>query len=182
MKETELKIRLYADPALRKNSEKVTHITQVHREILSRMSRLMYQAGGIGLAAPQVGINESLIVVDIGSGLYKLVNPKITRKEGRQGMEEGCLSIPGVCIKVRRARKVFVKAEDENANPVFIEAEGLLACVLQHEIEHLHGKLIIDHASFLERLKIKRKLVQLKKKAEDERLSESKTQYCQLQL
>ncbi len=182
MKETALKIRLFGDPALRKKAGKIKKVTQSHRELLSGMARLMYQAGGIGLAAPQVGSSESCIVVDIGSGLYKLINPKMTLREGSQSMEEGCLSVPGVCVRVKRAKKVLIKALDENGVPVAVEAQDLLACVFQHEIEHLYGKMIVDHASFLDRLKIKRKLEQLKKKAELERLSESKKQYCELRL
>jgi peptide deformylase len=146
------------------------------------MAQLMYADSGIGLAAPQVGINETMIVVDIGSGLYKLINPKVVKKQGSQVLEEGCLSIPGVYIKIKRAKRILVKALDEFAKPLDIEAEDLLACVLQHEIDHLKGKLIVDYASFFERLKIKNKLGGLKKKVKDENLSESETKSCQLQL
>jgi peptide deformylase len=97
-------------------------------------------------------------------------------------MEEGCLSLPGVSIKVRRARRVTVKALDELAKPITIEAEGLLACVLQHEIDHLRGRLIIDYASFFEKIKIRKKLGELKKKAKDEKLPEPETKSCRLQL
>jgi len=162
MKETTLRIRFFGDPVLRKKSTPVKHITLDHRDILSKMAQLMYEAGGIGLAAPQVGINEAMIVADVGSGLYKLINPKIVKKEGSQVMEEGCLSLPGVCIKVKRARKVIVQAQDELAQTLTLEAEGLLACVFQHEIEHLKGKVIVDYASFFQRLKIKKKLEELK--------------------
>jgi len=179
---TGLKIRLFGDTALRKRAKRVAHINQAHRDILSQMAQLMYAGSGIGLAAPQVGVAESMIVVDIGSGLYKLINPKIVKKEGAQALEEGCLSIPGVCIKVKRSRKILVEALDELAKPVSIEAEGLLACVLQHEIDHLKGKLIVDYASFFERLKMARRLEGLKKRAKDGKLSESETKSCKLQL
>lgn len=142
----------------------------------------MYADAGIGLAAPQVGINEDLIVVDIGSGLYKLINPKILKKSGSQVNQEGCLSIPGVCVKVKRANNVLVKAEDESGKEVSIEAEGLFACVLQHEIDHLSGKLVVDYASLFERIKIRKKLESIKKKSQDEKLSEFKNKSCQLQL
>jgi peptide deformylase len=142
----------------------------------------MYADSGIGLAAPQVGLSEAMIIVDIGAGLYKLINPKIVKRSGWQALEEGCLSVPGVCIKVRRARKVVVKALDETGKPQSIEAEDLLACVLQHEIDHLKGKLIVDYASLFKRLRIKRRLGELKKRVEDEKLSESETKSCQLQL
>jgi len=167
------------------------------------MSRIMYADQGIGLAASQIGANETMIVVDIGQGLYKLVNPRIAKRQGKQALEEGCLSLPGVCIKVKRSRKVWVKALDENAKPIEIEAEDLFACVLQHEIDHLSGKLIIDYASFFERLKIKNRLQELsrqtnkseggfpsahqvglagKQKVKNERLSESEAKSCKLQL
>jgi len=92
------------------------------------------------------------------------------------------LSLPGICLNIKRAKKVLVEAQDEFAQPLKIEAEGLLACVFQHEIDHLRGRLIIDHASVFDRIRIKRKLENLKKKAEDEKLPELKTKSCQLQL
>lgn len=178
MEKTALKIKLYPDPALRKKTYLVKEITSEQRDILGKMAQLMYENAGIGLAAPQVGINASMIVVDIGSGLYKLINPRIMKKKGSQTTEEGCLSIPGVCIKVKRAKKILVQAQDEFLGPVTIEAEDLLACVFQHEIDHLRGRLIVDYASFLERLKIRKKLEKLK----NEKLPESETKSCQLQL
>lgn len=183
MKETAgLKIKVFGDYVLRKKARPVKKITSAHRDILSEMSGLMYGAAGIGLAAPQVGISECMIVADIGSGLHKLINPRIVKKEGSQSIEEGCLSVPGVCIKVRRAKAVVAEALDENGKSVAIEANGLLACVLQHEIDHLKGKLIIDYASFVERIKIKRKLNRLKKSSQNERMPEQKTKSCRLQL
>lgn len=165
MKETKLKIKLFGDPVLRKKTKPVTRITPEYRQILSQMASVMYEEGGIGLAAPQVGISEQLIVVDIGEGLYKLINPIIVKKSGAQSISEGCLSVPGVCIKVKRAKHVWIEAKDENGQPLKIEASDLFACVLQHEIDHLKGKLIIDYASFLEKLRIKRKLKALKTSA-----------------
>lgn len=182
MEKTGLKIRLYGDAVLRKKSKNVKHVTEEHRQVLSEMARIMYLHSGIGLAAPQIGINEAMIVVDIGSGLHKLINPKIIKKEGSQCLEEGCLSIPGVCIKVKRARKVIISGCDEFGKVISIEAEDLLACVFQHEIEHLKGRLITDYASFLERIKIKRKLSKLVRSLKDEELSKSKRESCQLQL
>jgi len=162
MPETKLKIKIFGDPVLRKIAKPVGRITDQHRQILSQMANAMYDDSGIGLAAPQVGQSVQLIVVDIGEGLYKLVNPKIVKKQGRQSISEGCLSVPGVCIKVKRAKQVWVQAQDENGHLVEIEAKDLFACVLQHEIDHLKGKLIIDYASFLEKLRIKRKLAVLR--------------------
>jgi len=182
MNETALKIKLFGDPVLRKRTKPVKEVTPVHRDILSGMAQLMYAESGVGLAASQAGVNESMIVVDIGTGLYKLINPKIAEKKGYQATEEGCLSVPGVYIKVKRARKVVIKAQDEDSKPVTIEAEDLLACVFQHEIDHLKGKLIIDYASILEKLKLRNKLKELKKRSEYERVPESETKSCKLQL
>jgi len=182
MNKTALKIRLFGDPVLRKKTKPVKQVTPAHRDILSEMAQLMYAGAGIGLAASQVGVNESMIVVDIGTGLYKLINPKTVEKKDYQVTEEGCLSLPGVCIKVKRAKKVVIRAQDEDSKPITIEAEGLLACALQHEIDHLKGKLIIDYVSLFDKLKIKKKLKELKKRSEDERVPESETKSCKLQL
>jgi len=162
MPETRLEIKVFGDPVLRKKAKTVKKVTSAHRQLLSLMAQSMYEGGGIGLAAPQVGISSKLIVADIGGGLYKLVNPKVVKSAGRQAIPEGCLSVPGVCIKVRRAKEVWVEALDENGEPVKLEAKDLLACVLQHEIDHLKGKLIIDYASLMEKLRIKRRLSVLK--------------------
>lgn len=182
MKGTALKIKLFGEPALRRKARPIKQINETHRDILSEMARLIYEAQGIGLAAPQVGINEAMLVADIGSGLYKLINPKIVKKEGQQIQEEGCLSIPGVCVKVKRAKIVKILAQDEFGKSITLEAEGLLACVFQHEIEHLRGRLIIDHASFFEKLKIRKILAELKRKVGYEGMPESKTKSCKLQL
>lgn len=182
MKETALEIRVFGDAALRKKAKPVKEITQRHKDILSAMSRLMYESSGIGLAAPQVGLDECMMVVDIGAGLYKLINPKIIKKEGTQVLEEGCLSVPGVCIKVKRSKKILIEALDETSMSVSLEAEDLLACVIQHEMDHLKGKLIVDYAAFIDRLKISKKLKELKKKARHEELPEPETKSCSLQL
>ena len=159
MKKTELRIRTLGDPVLRKKSAPVKKITDEHRELLSKMAQLMYEDEGVGLAAPQAGLNLEMIVVDTGKGgLYKLINPKINKRQGSQVNKEGCLSVPGVCIKIKRANKIKLEALDESGKPLNIEAEGLLACVFQHEIDHLRGKLIVDYASFLEKIKITKAL------------------------
>jgi peptide deformylase len=182
MDATELRVRLYGDPALRSRARAVLQVTDEHRRLLSAMARIMYDSVGIGLAAPQVGLREAMIVVDIGSGLYKLINPVVIQKQGTQALEEGCLSVPGVCIKVKRARKIVVSALNEEGKAVTIEAEDLLACVLQHEIDHLKAKLIVDYASFLEKRAIKKKLAALRASVRNERMSESETKSCKLQL
>ncbi|MFA5276014.1 MAG: peptide deformylase, partial [Candidatus Omnitrophota bacterium] len=137
MKETVSRIRLFGDPILRKRAKAVHKVSDEHRRALSIMAQLMYDGSGIGLASSQAGFTEAMIVVDVGSGLYKLINPKVVEGKGAQALSEGCLSIPGICVKVRRAKKVKVRGLDETGKPVDIEAEGLLACVFQHEIDHL---------------------------------------------
>lgn len=172
MSETKLKIRIFGDPVLRIKAKPVSRVIPEHREILSQMASAMYEGEGIGLAASQVGISEQLIVVDIGEGLYKLINPKIIKKQGTQTISEGCLSVPGICIKVKRAKYIWVEAQDENDQLLNFKAGDLFACVIQHEIDHLKGKLIIDYASLLEKLRLKKKLKALK----------SKDKVCKLQL
>jgi peptide deformylase len=180
--ETALKIKIIGSPVLRGKAKPVARVAEKHRLSLSQMAQLMYSSSGIGLAAPQIGVAEAMIVVDIGSGLYKVINPRIVKRAGRQSNQEGCLSVPGICIKVRRAKRVTVKGLDENAKPVTIDAEDLLACVFQHEIDHLKGKLIVDYASLLGKLRIKRKLRELKAKSKHEELPQSETKSCPLQL
>lgn len=182
MKETELKIKILGNPALRTKSKPISSVTARHRKILSEMARIMYAASGVGLAAPQVGINEQMIVVDIGSGLYKLINPKILRKKGSWIMEEGCLSVPGIYIKVKRAKKILLQAEDEFGKPLKMEAQELLARVFQHEIDHLKGKLIVDYASLFDKMKVRKAVKELLLKSKDEKLSEQSTESCKLQL
>jgi len=170
MAETKLKIKVFGAPILRKKAKPVAKVTDEHRQIFSQMAKSMYEDSGIGLAAPQVGLSVQLIVVDIGEGLYKLVNPRIIKKQGKQSISEGCLSVPGVCVKVKRAKQVWVEALDENGRSIDIQAKDLFACVLQHEIDHLKGKLIVDYASFMQKLRIKKKLAGLKSKAKEAKL------------
>lgn len=147
---------------LRKKARAVRTVSDQHRALLSQMARMMYESSGIGLAAPQVGVDEKLIVVDIGKSLYKLVNPEIVKRSGQQSIEEGCLSVPGVSVKVKRAKSVAVEALDDEGKPVRIECEGLLAIVFQHEIDHLLGKLILDYVPVWKRALLKKKLQKFK--------------------
>jgi len=144
-------ILTYPHPVLRRQCEDITNIDEDLLAIARRMSATMYRAKGIGLAAPQVGILRKLIVLDIGDGLLTLINPQIQQCEGEVKMEEGCLCLPSLTVAVPRSEKVQVCGIDLNGKPVTIDAEGLLARALQHEIDHLHGKLIIDRVSRLKR-------------------------------
>ncbi len=116
--------------------------------ILRDMADTMYEAEGIGLAGPQVGIQRRLVVVDVGEGLMEFVNPEIIASEGECGMAEGCLSVPGRRGFVLRPEKVTVQAQDKTGKPFTLEADGLLARCVQHEIDHLDGVLYVDKMEY----------------------------------
>jgi len=156
-------IRKYPDPVLRKKTLRVEKIGPREKKILSQMAETMYSAAGVGLAAPQVGISEQFIVVDVGEGLIKLINPEIVFREGESKMEEGCLSIPGVVLNIKRADKILVRGWNERRESVEIPAQGLFSHALQHEIDHLQGILIIDRVDQEEKQKFMSVLKKLEK-------------------
>lgn len=158
------RIREYGEPILRKQCVRVDSVELREKKIFDRIARTMYEAQGIGLAACQVGIDRQLMVVDVGGGLIKLANPSVMLGKNESTIEEGCLSIPGVTVKVRRAMRVLVQGLNEEGRTIKIEGEGLLAHVLQHEVDHLSGVLIIDYASSQERDNFEGKLRELEKK------------------
>jgi peptide deformylase len=142
-----MQIRLIGDPVLRSKSRQVNKITEKTKDLLSNMADTMYNAQGVGLAAPQVGVLQRLIIVDVedGHGLIELINPEIIySSEEKEIMEEGCLSIPGRRDYVIRPDKVEVKGLKPDGKEVVIKADGLKARALQHEIDHLEGVLFID--------------------------------------
>jgi len=137
----------YPNPILKKKARTVTKFHDRLHKLLDDMAETMYDAPGVGLAAPQVGVLKRAIVIDIGEGLIEMVNPEIVEKSGAQiSQAEGCLSIPDLLSDVRRAEKVKVKGQDRYGNPIEMEAEGYLARAFQHEIDHLNGVLMIDVA------------------------------------
>ena len=146
-----LEIRVLGDPVLRKETEPVASVTDSVRRLIDDMFETMRLAKGIGLAAPQVGRAERVTVIDVGNGPLALVNPEIVVREGMIKGEEGCLSIPDVYDDVERSAKVVVRALDRTGAAITVEGEELLARCLQHEIDHLHGKLFIDHLSVMKR-------------------------------
>ncbi|HEY2918597.1 MAG TPA: peptide deformylase [Candidatus Binatia bacterium] len=151
-----LEILKYPEPLLNKAASPVKNITGKTAQLVSDLLETMYAAPGVGLAAPQVGASQRIVVLDTdhenpGKQVYKLINPVITHAEGEIIWEEGCLSVVDFTAEVRRAAQVEVVAIDEKEKEVKIEAEGLLAVVLQHEIDHLDGKLFIDRISRLKR-------------------------------
>jgi peptide deformylase len=155
-----LPLRKFGDPMLRRRAEPVPDLTDEIRATIRDMIDTMYAEVGIGLAAPQVGIGLRLMVVDEekGRGPRVLVNPEVTDQGGRVLAEEGCLSIPGIFAPVERAEWLHLKARDENGDPVSLEARGLLARVIQHEIDHLDGVLFIDRVEPVLRDRIKRRI------------------------
>lgn len=141
------KIVLVPDPILKEKAKTVTKFNSRLHKLLDDMADTMYDAPGVGLAAPQVGISKRVIVVDDGQGLIEVVNPELSRMSGEQlDPPEGCLSIPGLLGEVRRAEKVYLKGQDRNGEPFELEAEGYLARILQHEVDHLNGVLFTDIA------------------------------------
>jgi peptide deformylase len=154
MTQTTLKIRLYGDPCLTTPSQAVADVGASERLLIQSMIRTMYAHKGIGLAAPQIGINKKIFVADVGDGPIAVVNPKIIKKSGSSKMEEGCLSIPGVLVMIERPEKILVEFKDENNEKVRLELGELLARVFQHENDHLEGKLILDYADEAERGKL----------------------------
>jgi peptide deformylase len=140
------------NPILRKKVQEVKKVGAEERSILDDMAETMYLKSGVGLAAIQVGIQKSLIVADVGDGLMKFINPVIIKKEGSESQEEGCLSVPETCVNVKRAKKIVMEYLDEKGEPASISAQGLLARVLQHEVDHLTGRLIVDYMSPLKKL------------------------------
>jgi peptide deformylase len=157
-----LDICVYPDPVLRKKAPPVDKIDQDLICLIDDMAETMYKAPGIGLAANQVGRAVRVLVIDInsksgGGSLLALINPEIVSASGEIVFEEGCLSVPEFFSTVKRYEGVVVRGLDRNGNPVEIDAEGLLAIVLQHEIDHLDGKLFIDRLSPVARDVFKRK-------------------------
>jgi peptide deformylase len=154
------RILTYPEPLLRGTASDVANITGDTVRWIDDMVQTMYAAPGVGLAAPQVGLDQRIIVVDVaeeqedgtpGKNLVKLINPVIAESEGEIIWEEGCLSVIDFRAEVKRAGKILVKGYDTDQNEVAIEAEGLLAVALQHEIDHLDGKLFLDRLSRLKR-------------------------------
>lgn len=158
-----LPILHYPDPRLHKIAVNVARVDDNIRKLIKDMAQTMYAAPGIGLAATQVDVHKRVIVIDISEThdqLKVFVNPRILEASGEAECEEGCLSVPGVYEKVRRAERVKVAALDTEGQPFTLEADGLLAVCVQHEIDHLQGKVFVE---YLSRLKQQRILAKLKK-------------------
>ena len=146
-----LQLRVLGDPILRAETTPVTTIGPEVRHLIDDMFATMYAARGIGLAAPQVGRTERLAVVDVDDDPLVLINPEILTSDGLEKAEEGCLSIPDIYADVERPDSIRVRAMDRDGNTFERDATGLLARCIQHEIDHLHGKMFIDYLSVLKK-------------------------------
>jgi peptide deformylase len=155
-----LNVRRYGDPVLRRRAAEITEVTADLRKTIADMVETMYDEVGIGLAAPQVGISVRLMVIghDERREPRALINPRIVARGGQVTAEEGCLSLPGVFAEITRAEWVDVEATDVEGEPVKLHGRGLLARVLQHEIDHLDGVLFIDHLDPVTRDRLKRRI------------------------
>lgn len=166
-----LEILEFPDSRLRNRAETVDVVDDALRQTIDDMFETMYEAPGIGLAATQVNIAKRLVVIDISEEKDQplvLINPEILEKDGEEEMDEGCLSVPGVYERVRRADHIKMRALDRNGEPFELEAGGLLAVCIQHEIDHLEGKLFVDYLSEMKRQRIRKKLEKERRHAKPE--------------
>ena len=156
-----LKILQYPDERLHTVAKPVSEVTNATRQLIGDMAETMYAAPGIGLAATQVDVHQQIIVIDISDThdqLQVFINPEILAKQGESECEEGCLSVPGIYEKVRRAERVTVRALDANGKSFTLETDGLLAICVQHEIDHLKGKVFVEYLSQLKQMRLKSRI------------------------
>ncbi len=156
-----LPILRYPDPRLHTRAAPVLKVDDNIRKLVADMAETMYEAPGIGLAATQVNVHQRVVVIDVSednSALLALINPEIISRSGEQVCEEGCLSVPGIYDKVTRAEQVRVRAQNQKGETFELDAEGLLAVCIQHELDHLDGKVFVEYLSKLKQTRIKDKL------------------------
>ncbi len=180
--QTELRIRIFGNPSLRKRARLVPKITYAERDIFSKMLKIMYEQGGIGLAAPQVGLDVQMIVADVNGAKVMLANPKIISRKGSQVFEEGCLSVPGFCIPIKRSKFIEVQGLNEKGEISSFKVGDLLSTCLQHEIDHLSGKLILDYLPLRKKFLLRSKINELKKKGKGQDVITSHEKFCKLEL
>lgn len=166
-----LDIRIYGNPVLKKKCKPVTEIDQKITELVAGMAETMYLNGGVGLAAPQVGVLRRVIVIDISeerNSLITLINPEVVGVEGEEEACEGCLSLPGISVEVLRSKSVGVKGRSIAGKEVELEGDGLLARAFLHEIDHLNGILFVDRIDKEKKRKLTRELKQLRRLTKEE--------------
>lgn len=158
---SELQLVTYPHPSLKSPAKLVSVFDSELEQTIKAMIDLMYKEDGIGLAAPQVGLSKRLFVIDVSNSLNEpqwFINPKIVDKQGECESREGCLSLPGIYIDVKRAEKITVEYQDEKGHPVSLTAEGLTARAIQHEYDHLEGIVLLEHLSQLKKMMAIKKL------------------------
>jgi peptide deformylase len=163
-----LEILQYPDTRLNTPAQRVEKIDAATRKLIDDLAETMYAAPGVGLAATQVDVHKQIIIIDVSedhSDLRVFINPEITRREGLAVNQEGCLSVPGIYDNVERADSVTVTALDRNGSRFTINASGLLATCIQHEMDHLHGKVFVDYLSELKQNRVRTKLKKRQRKA-----------------
>jgi peptide deformylase len=161
-----LTILEYPDKRLRTIAKPVDEVDAVLAALIDDMFETMYEAPGIGLAATQVDVHKQLLILDISEDRSQpmvFINPRITAKDGSQVYQEGCLSLPGIYADVKRWNQITVEAMDRHGKPFVLEADGLLAVCIQHEMDHLAGKVFVDHLSPLKRALAEKKLAKQRK-------------------
>ena len=167
---SKLSILEFPDPRLRTRAEPVQHFDAALKQLVADMFETMYAANGVGLAATQVNVHRQVLVADMSEDSNQplvLINPEILEKDGAQVYQEGCLSFPGIYADVTRALKVKVKARDIDGQEIIVEAEGPLAVCIQHEMDHLAGKVFVDYLSPLKRNLLLKRLEKQRKQAVD---------------
>jgi len=165
-----LKILEFPDPRLRTQATPVETVDDELRQFIDDLLETMYTAPGIGLAATQVDVHKRLLVLDVSEAKdepYCFINPELLERNGVTFAEEGCLSVPGVTESIERAERVRVRALDRNGEGFELDVDGLLAVCIQHEMDHLDGKLFVDYLSELKRQRIKKKAIKSRKREDD---------------
>ncbi len=166
-----LDILFYPDPQLRKVASTVANVDGRVAQLVDDMLATMYDAPGIGLAATQINVHERIVVIDVSDECdapLTLINPELKLTEGEVEMQEGCLSIPGIYENITRPANVTVAAIDREGNPFELDADGILAVCIQHEIDHLNGKLFVDYLSPLKRNRIRKKMIKAARERDEE--------------
>jgi len=170
-----LEILTFPDPRLRRTADPVHQVDAAVRQLIDDMLDTMYEAPGIGLAAVQVNVTKRVVVIDTSDSKDQplcLINPRILALDGEEQMDEGCLSVPGFYETVTRAERVTVAALDRDGRPFELDTDGLLAVCIQHEIDHLDGRLFVDHISSLKRQRIRKKLEKEQRQTKPEQSSD----------
>jgi peptide deformylase len=162
-------IRIYPDPVLTLKSKNVEKFDDELQDIIDSMHLTMKIAGGVGLAAPQIGISKRIAIISRDNQQYILINPELMEYSGQETKEEGCLSFPGIYAQVTRPYNIKIKTNDMNGEVIFLEAEGNIARAFLHEMDHLDGTLFIDHLSQLKRGVIRKKMKKGQKKRNEEK-------------